>query len=54
MGICLKYIAIKKCGGLCDSPLERGVGVCSLSEINTSLPTHYPPHPLSRGELITY
>jgi hypothetical protein len=37
---------LKRSGGLRDSPLERGVGVCFAIRLNT-LP---PPHPLSRGE----
>jgi hypothetical protein len=36
---------------LCDSPLERGVGVCPLRFINTPLHPHFPARPLSRGEL---
>jgi hypothetical protein len=48
----------KKSAGKCDSPLERGGGVCSLRHAFTLLhggkhtpPQHIPTHPLSRGEI---
>jgi len=43
----------KKAAELCDSPLERGGGVCPLRFINTPLQPHFPTRPLSRGELFT-
>ncbi|MGF7039189.1 hypothetical protein M2273_002441 [Mucilaginibacter lappiensis] len=36
---------------LCDFPLERGGGVCSLLAVNTPLQQRSPALPLSRGEL---
>jgi mannobiose 2-epimerase len=37
--------------GMCESPLERGGGVCfSIMMDNKPLPQHNPTHPLSRGE----
>ncbi|MDB4925846.1 beta-galactosidase [Mucilaginibacter sp.] len=35
----------------CDSPLERGGGVCPLRTNNTPLQSRRRPHPLSRGEV---
>jgi hypothetical protein len=47
----MEIVPILKRRPVCDSPLERGVGVCHLRFINTPLHPHFPARPLSRGEL---
>jgi hypothetical protein len=36
-------------GGLCDSPLERGVGVCYMSSLTHPRSPHSDAPPLKRG-----
>ncbi|MDB5000004.1 MAG: hypothetical protein JWR76_1081 [Mucilaginibacter sp.] len=43
---------LKRSGGLCDSPLERGVGVCPLCVNNTPLQPHHRLTPSHEGNFV--
>jgi hypothetical protein len=44
---------LKRSGGLCDSPLERGAGVCTLGVNNTPLQPHHRRAPSQEGNFVS-